>query len=61
MLAHNHPDGILEPSEENKAITEMFVKAGKLLRIEVLEHLILSKDGYYSFYEQVSSYPPPVD
>nr|VFJ63857.1 MAG: DNA repair protein radc [Candidatus Kentron sp. DK] len=52
ILAHNHPDGITEPSEMDKAITKRLIEAGRLLKIDVLDHLILSENGYYSFYEQ---------
>jgi len=49
VLIHNHPSGNLEPSPEDKEITENLVNGGKILKIEVIEHLIISEDGYYSF------------
>ena len=51
ILAHTHPSGSLEPSREDRAATTRLVQAGKLLGIEVLDHLILSGTGYYSFRE----------
>jgi DNA repair protein RadC len=49
VLAHNHPSGNLVPSEEDKRITKRFVEAGRLLEITVLDHLIVTTEGYYSF------------
>jgi DNA repair protein RadC len=51
LVAHNHPSGNLEPSEEDFALTKRLVEAGKLLGIEVLDHVIVSKAGYRSFRE----------
>lgn len=51
ILAHNHPSGNLYPSDADDKITSKLYKAGKLLDIEVLDHLIITKDGYYSFAE----------
>nr|VFK02649.1 MAG: RadC-like JAB domain-containing protein [Candidatus Kentron sp. H]VFK03041.1 MAG: RadC-like JAB domain-containing protein [Candidatus Kentron sp. H]VFK05643.1 MAG: RadC-like JAB domain-containing protein [Candidatus Kentron sp. H] len=52
MLVHNHTDGALEPSEKDKEITRNLIEGGKLLNIQVLDHLIISDEGYYSFLEQ---------
>jgi len=52
ILAHNHPSGDLNPSREDKDATDRLVKAGKLMGIEVLDHLIISKAGFYSFKEK---------
>ncbi|MEN3013793.1 MAG: DNA repair protein RadC [Endomicrobiia bacterium] len=49
IIAHNHPSGSLEPSEEDLKLTERLIKAGEILGIEVLDHIIISKEGYYSF------------
>ena len=51
IIAHNHPSGQLEPSEEDKAITKRLVDAGQILGIPVLDHLILSRKGFFSFLE----------
>ena len=52
MLCHNHPSGNLEPSIEDIEITNRIKSAGKIIGIEVLDHIILSKRGYYSFLEE---------
>lgn len=52
ILAHNHPSGNLEPSPEDREITRRLTEAGNLLGIEVLDHLIFSDRGYYSFMER---------
>jgi DNA repair protein RadC len=49
ILAHNHPSGSLKPSKEDKSITEGIVAAGKILEVPVLDHLIITPYGYYSF------------
>ena len=49
ILAHNHPTGNLKPSEADRQITERIKQAGKLMDIELLDHIILSSEGYYSF------------
>jgi len=49
ILAHNHPSDSLEPSREDREATTRLVQAGKLLGIEVLDHLILGRERYYSF------------
>lgn len=51
ILAHNHPSGSIEPSGEDKGVTEKLVKAGELLGIPVLDHIIVAKHGYYSMLE----------
>ena len=45
ILAHNHPSGNLQPSQADIDLTKKFEKAGKLLDIPVLDHVILSPDG----------------
>lgn len=49
MVAHNHPSGSLVASPEDDAITERMAKSGEILGIPVLDHLIISKTGYYSY------------
>ncbi|SDN13352.1 DNA repair protein RadC [Daejeonella rubra] len=49
ILAHNHPSGNLTPSEADLQLTSKIRQGGLLLDIMVLDHLILSEDGYYSF------------
>lgn len=49
IIAHNHPSGNLNPSEADKSITEKLKKAGKYLEINLLDHLIITKDDFFSF------------
>ena len=49
ILAHNHPSGNLTPSSADISLTEKMVQAGKFLDINVLDHLIVTTDGYLSF------------
>ena len=52
ICAHNHPSGSTEPSKEDRDVTEMIKQAGKILGIELLDHIIFSPRGYYSFAEK---------
>lgn len=49
IFAHNHPSGDYSPSNDDFKTTKRLVKAGDILDIEVLDHIIIGKDGYYSF------------
>jgi len=49
ILAHNHPSGDLKPSNEDLAITKRIKEGLKTLDIQVLDHIILTSDGYLSF------------
>lgn len=49
ILAHNHPSGNLNPSEVDLQLTNKLYKAGKYIDIEILDHLIITKENYYSF------------
>ena len=49
ILIHNHPSGEIIPSCEDKNITKMLINAGKLLEIDVLDHVIIGKNKYFSF------------
>jgi DNA repair protein RadC len=48
VLAHNHPSQNLTPSEEDIEITNQIVEAGKIIGIELLDHLIITKNSFYS-------------
>jgi DNA repair protein RadC len=48
IVAHNHPSGTLEPSPEDLALTQRLQRAGELLGIKILDHLIVSADGFVS-------------
>ncbi len=49
MLFHNHPSGNPSPSEEDIDITRRMIKAGSLLDINLMDHIIVGGDTYYSF------------
>lgn len=49
ILAHNHPSGNLSPSKNDETFTESVKKAGVLLEIPVLDHIIITDEGFYSF------------
>jgi DNA repair protein RadC len=51
IFAHNHPSGELKPSNSDLKIHEQLTEAAKILGIKVLDHIIVSKKGYYSFQE----------
>jgi len=51
-MAHNHPSGELKPSNNDLRIQEQLTEAGKILGIKILDHIIISKNGYYSFQDQ---------
>ena len=53
VVAHNHPSGNPEPSDEDIAVTRRLVEAGKLMEIPVVDHIILAGDtNYFSFHEE---------
>ncbi len=51
IVAHNHPDGKNEPSESDKKWHKNLVECAKKLEIDVLDHIIVTKTGFYSFAE----------
>lgn len=50
-IAHNHPSGKLEPSEDDINVTKRILISGDILGIRVLDHIIFSSNSYYSFLE----------
>ncbi len=52
VLAHNHPSGDPEPSEEDLRITRRLIDAGKIIGIDVLDHIIIGKNSFSSFKER---------
>ena len=52
ILAHNHPSGDPEPSEDDLEITKRLVEAGKILGIEVVDHVIVANNEFLSFKEK---------
>lgn len=51
VVAHNHPSGRLDPSPEDREITDRLKQAADILGIALLDHVIFSREGYYSFVE----------
>lgn len=51
VVAHNHPSGSVEPSSEDREVTRRLKEAGETLGIELLDHIVFSARGYYSFLE----------
>ncbi|WP_237038808.1 JAB domain-containing protein [Phocaeicola faecalis] len=52
ILAHNHPSGNLKPSRQDMETTKQVKDAAQLMRITVIDHLILTDTGYYSFSDE---------
>ena len=51
IIAHNHPSGQLFPSRADKQVTTRLKDAGKLIGIDIIDHIILTPEGYFSFQE----------
>ncbi len=51
ILVHNHPSGDVTPSEEDRSLTLRLVESGKILGIDILDHVIIGQNEYYSFKE----------
>ena len=52
ILCHNHPSGNLKPSDADISLTKKIKEAGALLEIPILDHLIISDTGYFSFADE---------
>jgi DNA repair protein RadC len=52
IITHNHPSGDLEPSPEDLAVTKRLTEAGKILGIEIIDHIIVTTAGFMSFKAQ---------
>ena len=52
IIAHNHPSGQLEASIEDKRVTKRLKEVGTIMGIELLDHVILSRDGYLSLRDE---------
>lgn len=53
ILVHNHPSGMLTPSDADVAITRQLVSAGKLLGIDLIDHVIVTKHAYASIFDHL--------
>lgn len=52
IVSHNHPSGNLEPSAEDREITSRLRKAGEIIGITLLDHIIISEKGHFSFLKE---------
>lgn len=52
LIGHNHPSGNLNPSKSDLDITQKIKNAGDVMDIKLLDHLIVTKHGYYSFIDE---------
>lgn len=52
LLCHNHPSGNLTPSQADIELTKKIKEGGKLLEIQLLDHIILTSESYYSFTDE---------
>ena len=52
ILAHNHPSANTKPSDQDRILTQKIKEGGKLLDIEVLDHIIMTSEGYLSFADE---------
>ena len=52
ILCHNHPSGLLKPSDEDIVLTERIEEMCNLFHITLIEHLIIQKNRYYSFFQE---------
>ena len=55
IIAHNHPSGDVNPSDEDIEMTKRLKEAGKILGIEILDHVIVERSAFYSLMENKSS------
>lgn len=61
IVAHNHPSGRLDPSPEDREITKRLKEAADTLGIALLDHIVFSSEGYFSFVEHGLLEPPAPD
>lgn len=52
VLCHNHPSGNLNPSKADIKLTHKLIQASKTLDIQILDHIIVSNTGYFSFADE---------
>jgi DNA repair protein RadC len=52
ILSHNHPSGALKPSESDIRMTKQIREFGKMVDLPILDHLIMTSEGYYSFADE---------
>ena len=52
IMAHNHPSGNRFPSFEERRVTQRIKEAGPIIGIELIDHVIITEDGWFSFAEE---------
>ncbi len=52
VLCHNHPSGAKLPSEEDKRITKKLIEGGRMIDVQVMDHIIIADNDYYSFADE---------
>ena len=52
IISHNHPSGNLKPSRQDEELTQKIKLAGQILEIKLMDHVIVSTEGYYSFADE---------
>lgn len=52
ILAHNHPSGSTKPSFQDRQLTKLLVDGGRILNIKIIDHIIVTVDGFYSFADE---------
>jgi DNA repair protein RadC len=52
IVAHNHPSGSVQPSKADEALTQKLLQGSKFLDIKLLDHVIIGRDGYFSFADE---------
>ncbi len=57
IIAHNHPSGDPEPSDEDTKVTKLLFEAGQLMGITMLDHMIIGNDSYFTFRDNTIKYP----
>jgi DNA repair protein RadC len=60
FVGHNHPSGDVAPSDEDRKVTERLAAAGRIVGIEVLDHVVVADGAYFSFRERGLLRPPCV-
>lgn len=52
IISHNHPSGNLKPSRQDEELTQKIKNGGQFLEIKLLDHLVVSNEGYFSFADE---------
>ena len=48
IVAHSHPSGVIEPSRDDEAVTKRLVKAGELVGVDVLDHIVIASEARFT-------------